>query len=629
MWNDVETTQDFLNFTVIADTVSELIRESCGEPISIGVSGNWGAGKSSLIKMIGKSLKNDEKEGKYIFLDFNAWLYQGYDDAKNALLKSVAEKLNAEADKNSPVAGKIKSFCKRINIFQVAKLATPLLLGLTPFGAMSGIISNLINSGSTFFNNTDESKKLANSKDLTSNIENTSQELKDVLVDNATKSVPQEISKLREEFESILNDLNVTLVVLVDDLDRCLPDTAISTLEAMRLLLFVKHTAFIIAADEEMIRNGVKSHFKNVDMTEGMVNSYFDKLIQVPITVPRLGIAEVKIYTLLLFCELTVKEKKISSDDYQKIKENLLSLLKNAWQEDITEKKILKSFTETNLTPMKPYIAICEEIAFILATAEDINGNPRLIKRFLNALVIRNKIARLNGMSINYDSLVKMMLFERCSTASSFEFLTKECNKSQDGKVEFISNIEQRISLGENYEELLPDSWKDKDFINTWLKLSPKLGDTDLRPLLYLSRDKSLKIVAFDELSKEASEVLASLAGLTNKTIDQSLVEKIKNIGEKEAEKVLIRMIRRGNENQWTSQILVNTMHITEAFSNLGSRLSDALSNIPEKSLKADIIPKLKDKVWAKPLLDKWYQSNETTPQVKNAINSKKNKENN
>lgn len=60
MWNDVETTQDLLNFTVIADTVAELIIEADNQPISIGVSGNWGAGKSSMVKMIGESLKKSE-----------------------------------------------------------------------------------------------------------------------------------------------------------------------------------------------------------------------------------------------------------------------------------------------------------------------------------------------------------------------------------------------------------------------------------------------------------------------------------------------------------------------------------------------------------------------------------------
>lgn len=77
MWNDVETTQDLLNFKVIADTAAQIIKEGSGEPISIGVSGSWGVGKSSLVKMIGESLKNLDEGKKYIFIDFNAWLYQG------------------------------------------------------------------------------------------------------------------------------------------------------------------------------------------------------------------------------------------------------------------------------------------------------------------------------------------------------------------------------------------------------------------------------------------------------------------------------------------------------------------------------------------------------------------------
>jgi predicted KAP-like P-loop ATPase len=97
---------------------------------------------------------------------------------------------------------------------------------------------------------------------------------------------------LRKAFEELLAELNVRLVVLVDDLDRCLPHTAISTLEAMRLLLYVKCTAFIIAADEQMIRGAVRAHFGEV-VNDELVTSYFDKLIQVPLRVPRLGVNEV------------------------------------------------------------------------------------------------------------------------------------------------------------------------------------------------------------------------------------------------------------------------------------------------------------------------------------------------
>lgn len=56
-----------------------------------------------------------------------------------------------------------------------------------------------------------------------------------------------------------------------------------------------------------MIRNGVRAHFGTVDLSDDLITSYFDKLIQVPITVPRLGIPEVKVYTLGFHPELISK----------------------------------------------------------------------------------------------------------------------------------------------------------------------------------------------------------------------------------------------------------------------------------------------------------------------------------
>ncbi|MZQ67472.1 hypothetical protein GQA66_26515, partial [Escherichia coli] len=52
MWHDNETTVDYLNFGVVADACASLLKQANGEPISIGVSGGWGAGKSYLVKMI-------------------------------------------------------------------------------------------------------------------------------------------------------------------------------------------------------------------------------------------------------------------------------------------------------------------------------------------------------------------------------------------------------------------------------------------------------------------------------------------------------------------------------------------------------------------------------------------------
>lgn len=66
MWNDIETTNDYLHFSVVSGTVADLIIESGDNPISIGVSGNWGSGKSSMVKMIGKELEKRTMENRNI-----------------------------------------------------------------------------------------------------------------------------------------------------------------------------------------------------------------------------------------------------------------------------------------------------------------------------------------------------------------------------------------------------------------------------------------------------------------------------------------------------------------------------------------------------------------------------------
>src|SRR6202046_1265259 len=112
MWPDNETDRDFLNFTGVADTVAEIIVQAKGRPISIGVSGAWGVGKSSMIKLVRRSLaqRSGKDKGDFIFVEFNAWLYQGYDDARAALMEVIGSTLTEEAEKRKKGIEKAKEF---------------------------------------------------------------------------------------------------------------------------------------------------------------------------------------------------------------------------------------------------------------------------------------------------------------------------------------------------------------------------------------------------------------------------------------------------------------------------------------------------------------------------------------
>ena len=126
MWSDKESKIDFLNFNETAQSIKDLITEKDLMPISVGVFGDWGAGKSTILELTKKSL--DTEEQQYIQVHFDAWMFQGYDDAKAALLETIASKLvkQAESDKGlicSPSA--IKLFYPQL---------IPWIMGISKFG---------------------------------------------------------------------------------------------------------------------------------------------------------------------------------------------------------------------------------------------------------------------------------------------------------------------------------------------------------------------------------------------------------------------------------------------------------------------------------------------------------------
>jgi predicted KAP-like P-loop ATPase len=621
MWHDVETTKDLLNFSTLADIAAELVCESGDEPLSIGVSGGWGTGKSSLVKMIGTSLVEKDKKGdQYIILEFNAWLYQGYDDARMALLQTVADHLLSVAEQRKSNIDKAKEFVKRVNWLRAGKLLGPTISGAVvggtlagPVGAVVGAVGSLCKAGADSTAEDVEKVKTAYAQ--------LQPELAGLLKEKESKSLPQEIEALRSAFSELLQSLNVKLVLLVDDLDRCLPPTAISTLEAMRLLLFMPRTAFIIAADEQMIRGAVRAHFSDVDIGDNLVTSYFDKLIQVPLRVPRLGTTEVKAYLILLLADRAAHKGTILREALSHAEEKILQAVRQSWAGSLTRKKIEEAFGD-EASKLSMEIDLADQLSHLMVSADRIAGNPRLIKRFLNNLIIREAVASAEGMTISFDQLVKIQLFERCASPAAFEYLVKLVAESAEGKVSILGEIESHLEKGEDFN--FPDPSWDTPFCNDWIRLNPRLGDTDLRPLLHLSRDRTISLASFDELSPEARGLLEAI--LVANRVMPPLVDDLKTLGETEAELLLNRIHRRARANQWNLSILIQGLHVPKAFPNLGKSYLRLLNEIPASQRPAPLVPTLSNEIWARELLNRWGEDEKTPEPVKAAIKTLKGK---
>ena len=340
MWQDNETERDFLNFSGVADTVAEIIVRADGEPVSIGVSGAWGVGKSTMIKLIRRALeaRDPGDPSKFVFVEFNAWLYQGYDDARASLLDVIATALERQADERETGLEKVQDLIRRVNWLRVAKLTAgsglALALGLPPVG----LIGEGLRAG-----------KAALAGDATpddfdeigATATEAAGEASALIKPRPDSSPPKEIHAIRESFTDALSELGITLVVLIDDLDRCLPPTTISTLEAIRLFLFLENTAFVIAADDTMIKHAVREHFEGID-NESLVTSYFDKLIQIPIRVPPLGTQEVRAYMMLLF----VENSTLSEDHKEAIREKVCTQLQQTWRGQRVDRAFLARISQ-------------------------------------------------------------------------------------------------------------------------------------------------------------------------------------------------------------------------------------------------------------------------------------------
>ena len=215
MWSDNETNRDFLNFRCVADTAAEIIAQADGQPLSLGVSGGWGVGKSSMLKLISDSL-SARGDNRYLFVEFNAWLYQGYDDARAALMEVIASQLIEHGEESHTGLDKAKMLLNRVNWLRLVGLTASSALSVAAGVPPAGLIGALLAAG----------------KGLATDAEKLN-------IPIPESSPPHQIQDLRKHFEETLSEMGVTLVVFIDDLDRCLPATTIATLEAIRLFLFL------------------------------------------------------------------------------------------------------------------------------------------------------------------------------------------------------------------------------------------------------------------------------------------------------------------------------------------------------------------------------------------------------
>ena len=244
--------QDSLEISSYHEALVDFIKKT-DTPMTIGVQGEWGSGKTSLLNQIWSKLEksNDEHDDDHNYLQIwvNSWEHSLLCTPEECLLKIIneiiVELLNADVDKNKRDA--IKE-----GVQSLMKGALRISSSLAAGNAGAQAVDSLFNNES-----------------------------------NTIKKLRQQLKELVQEIKNLETNPYQRVVVYVDDLDRIEPKDAVKILELLKNIFNVPDCVFVLAIDYQVVVKGLKEKFgKPSPENDWEFRAFFDKIIQLPFSMP-------------------------------------------------------------------------------------------------------------------------------------------------------------------------------------------------------------------------------------------------------------------------------------------------------------------------------------------------------
>jgi formylglycine-generating enzyme required for sulfatase activity len=297
--SDYRASEDGLNFGVYKPALLNIL-ENAETPLTLGVFGTWGSGKTTLLNM----LMNDiQKKGlpSLRTIWFTAWKYEQQDALWRAFMLRVVDGLHPRKDDGTRcMADELSDKNQKQGALHLERLERSIYetVNWQDEGKWSMDVGALAKEGVRLpiwlaFHLAGlgtVAKDLGLNPQLTQVLE---REVREHHL-NQLGSMEQFAAEFEKAVRLILGEEG-RLIVLVDDLDRCLPEKAVEVLEAIKLFLDVPGTVFILGMDREVIRRGIETHYGALlggdgDKEEIPINGdvYLQKMIQIPFNLPPL-----------------------------------------------------------------------------------------------------------------------------------------------------------------------------------------------------------------------------------------------------------------------------------------------------------------------------------------------------
>ena len=424
LWPDNPTAQDLLGFADIAHPIQDALLRERLDPVAVGVFGDWGPGKSTVLEILREHLT---ARGRIVVVYTRPWEYDPNIDPKATLIAEVLAAVRAEVAKDetrmAQLADRFKGLVSRVQWSKAVTLVANSAVTLS-IPSISDVVG--------LFGDPD-----------------------DGLADPTLQGFRDEFDELMAELEEIDR-----VVVLVDDLDRCLPDTVVAALEAIKLFLSVRKMGFVIAADRRLVTLAIATRYAQSAQGALMAREYLEKIVQIPISVPTLGLADTEAYLAMMLLD-----RHLSDDALSTLAEHCDARRRAG------DARTLEDLPE-GLVP--PGATGELQLAGVLAPVlfRRLAGNPRRLKRFLNAFWLRSAIAQGRSAALQPAALAKLLVLEELEPDAFSQLLA------------WLGDGELPTKLVELED---PKQESGDPTLRDWALTPPALASEDLDPYLRLA----------------------------------------------------------------------------------------------------------------------------------------------
>ena len=449
---------DLLKVERYSVALSNFIKSS-DTPITIGLQGEWGTGKTSLMGLMREILDREDLATSWV----NTWEYSmfvGSNETTPKVLQGMLEKLEENCAKNGN--------------WDIGEKGTQ---AIKTVGRFLGNVASQVVKKQTGVN------------------------VKEAYQGENGYSLQSEVALIKSEIYSVIKQLVDSpgnpykkVVFFVDDLDRINPSDAVEVLEALKNIFDLPNCIYVLAIDYDVVVKGLESKFgKKTNQNEREFRSFFDKIIQVPFSMP-------------------------------------------------TGTYNINNFLEKKLSEMGIELDAGDLANFGKVVDKTVGSNPRSLKRYLNSFSLINNVRALeDDKSDTSDFMLFALLGIQISYPQLFRLIAREPNflswgKPFAGKLNLDwQEIEDKLIVFEE-NELLDENWE--KIVWATCQEDPYLKS---RVFQVLSLLNLLRDVAGESLQPEMESAL-EFASITNVDDDPDT---------KQATQTNVRAALEGGLTQW------------------------------------------------------------------------------